>query len=56
MSFSQICVGIVLWFLILFITEVIDRYSTDDGYTEYFLSTIGFALFLTETLIHYGVI
>ena len=56
MMFSRICVCIVLWFLILSITSVIDHYTTDDGYTGYFISTIGFVLFLTETLIHYGII
>ena len=54
--FSRICVMFVLWCVILLITAIMDHFSTDDFYVGWFASSIGFAVFLTETLIHHGII
>ena len=54
--FTRSCVFVVLFAIISLVTSIIDRYTVDDATVAWFISSIGFTVFLTETLIHYGII
>lgn len=58
MTFSHLCVVVVLFIVIMFLTAlptIFDNTGTNDG-LPWILSAMGFAMCLTYVLIDYGII
>lgn len=56
MSFSQVCVMIVLWIIIAIGGIAADNLTNTDGCISFIVSSVGFAVCLTLLLIKHGVI
>lgn len=56
MNFSQFCVMLVLWAVMVLVTMLGDFILNDNACTGWIVSTLGFAVCLTLLLIQNGII